>query len=249
MAKHGSVDVGAFLVDGYDMLASKIESLIGPKVTSVLEQTDGLGDGWEEHTAVGLRKAELAQSGWYDDSAGGGIPAAFAGKEDVVRVVCVALNGNVVNRPVVIMRGAYAGEWDRIAQRGALIKANATYMVTGEVYEDTVIALPWGAQVADWIGTVIQDPASSLNGMIAFLQVGALDLGGHTGVAITVQSSAALGGPYADLIDFDTVTAARQAQFKQVNGAVPRYIRITGDFEGAQVTPPSIEVFVGVKRN
>ena len=246
MAKYGSSKVGFVLVDGYNMLASKIDSLVGPKVSSILEQTDGLGDDWEEHTAVGVRRAELSQSGWWD-GADGDINEAFAGQEDVSRIVCIGLHGNSLGLKCTCARGAFGGDFERLAVRDELVKANVAYKITGAVDEDVLVALHNYTRSADFTEAHLPDGGQTTDGMLAYLQVGAVTLGGHSGLSVVVEHATSAAGTYADLVTFDAVTVGRKAQFKSVAGTVRRFVRVQGDFTGNGANP-SADIFVGVKR-
>ena len=166
MAKYGSAHVGVVLVDGYDLLPSKIESLVGPKVTSILEQTDGLGDEWEEHLAVGVRRAELSQSGWWDEDTGA-INEAFVAQQDVERVVCIGLNGGARGNLFTGIRGAFGGEYERLAVRNALVKANVTYQINGEVDDDVVIAIAHSEQSDDFNSPAVAESAAATTQRVA----------------------------------------------------------------------------------
>ena len=247
MAKYGSAHVGVVLVDGYDLLPSKIESMVGPKVTSVFEQTDGLGDEWEEHLPVGVRRAELSQSGWWDDDTGA-IQEAFVGQQGVERVVCIGLNGGARGDLFTGIRGAFGGEFERLAVRNGLVKANVTYQINGQVDDDVVIAIAHSAQAADFNSPgVAESAAATTGGLLAYLHIGALDLGGHTGLKITVQHSTALNGSYADKLVVHTVTTGRIGIYAAGGGSVNRFLRVAGDFEGSG-NSPSVDIFAGVKR-
>ena len=247
MAKYGSAHVGVVLVDGYDLLPSKIESMVGPKVTSIFEQTDGLGDEWEEHLAVGVRRAELSQSGWWDEDTGA-INEAFVGQQDVERVVCIGLNGGARGKLFTGIRGAFGGEYERLAARNALVKANVTYQINGEVDDDVVIAIAHSEQAADFVSPAVAEAtAATNNGLLAYLHIGALDLGGHTGLKIVVQHAPTANGTWADKLVVSTVTAGRIGRYVSGTLAVNKFLRIKGDFEGSG-NNPSADIFVGVKR-
>ena len=59
MAKFGTGSAQLFLVDGFDMLASKVHELTGPSTEAMLEDSHGLGDSAYECLPPGVLKGEL----------------------------------------------------------------------------------------------------------------------------------------------------------------------------------------------
>ena len=211
-----------------------------------MERTDGLGDGWEEHLAVGVRRAELSQSGWWD-SADGLINDALAAKEDEQRVMCIGLDGNSVGDEFIGIRGAYAGEFERVATRNELVKANATYMITGHVDHDALILSPYQRRTADWLPSPVSNVATTTAGMVVFLQIGHLSLGGYTGLQISIEHGVTTSN-YATKTTYPTYTTGYQGVLRVATGTIRPHVRVRGNFTGGPGANPSADVFVGFKR-
>ena len=70
MSMYGSKDVGAWLVGGYNLLASKLQGF-SVSDEAMQAQTDGLGDQWGEFTPTGFRVTTLSQDGAFFDAGAG----------------------------------------------------------------------------------------------------------------------------------------------------------------------------------
>jgi len=151
MAKYGPASA-IFLVDGYDMLANKIQTL-RHKVTALQTKSDGLGDEWEEHSPIGVSMAEVVQEGAFFDTNTLRSHAALkdlpSSPEATTRVVCVGFSGQTKGLAFEGFEGVYQQDYEVLATRGELQKVNATYKVTGK-RERGVILQELAAKTADW---------------------------------------------------------------------------------------------------
>jgi len=148
--KFGSSKV-LFLVDGYSMLAAKIQSL-RHKVGIVTEPSHGIGDGWPEHLPTGKRFAELAQEGAFFDTSPGSSHAALNGASaeptDPARIACVGFASNAVGQPFTGYEGVLQAEYEVLSQLEQLQRANAMHTVSGKA-EDGVIVHALTTETAD----------------------------------------------------------------------------------------------------
>lgn len=148
--KFGSSKV-VFLVDGFNMLAAKVQSL-RHKVGVVTERSDGLGDSWFEHSPTGDRFAELAQEGAFFNTSTGNshdaLKPASAEPTDPARIACVGFAGNAIGQPFTGYEGVLTVEYEVLGQLGKLQRANAVHTVSGEA-EDGVIVHALTAETAD----------------------------------------------------------------------------------------------------
>ena len=232
MARYGPGSVGFVLIGGRNV-RSRLATMRMKTMTET-EDTRPLGSAWETPTAIGVRRNELEQTGWYDDAAGQ-VNASLADLEQTAQVVCVAPTGNTIGARIEAFRGVFASTWERIIERAGLTKANATYTVTG-AREDAQILHALAEETAasgNTEGADSQDHgASTTQGAIGYLHVTALTLGGYTDVAVTVRHSAD-DVTYADLVTFATVTAAPAAERVTVAGTVNRYTAMAWAFTGS----------------
>jgi hypothetical protein len=146
--KVGSSSFSVFLVDGYNLLAAKLQG-ITHKVESHMEKSDGLGDAWEASSPTGVQTATLAQTGAFFDDSTNNIHAALSASEGVSRTVAFAFAGNVIGKPFVGLQGVYGQAYDVLAQNAALTKANVGYTVSGSL-DRGVIVQDWVAKTVDW---------------------------------------------------------------------------------------------------
>ena len=240
MPKVASSQFALLLVDGYNLLAAKVQSW-SDEIELELEPTDGLGDSWREKSPTGMWTATIAQSGAFFDTQVAGIHAAMKDAPTTERVIAWAIAGNVLGAAFKAVRGACTSKYGVLSTSGKLTKANVSYAVTGQLDEGVIIETH-AQRAADWTGTTVDDAASSPDGGVGYLEVS--ELTGVTGAVVTIQDSPD-GSTWADLITFATVTAAPNAQRIEVAGTVDRYLRVVGDVTGAG----TITSFVGFARN
>lgn len=151
--KFGSASAALLLVDGYDLVASTVKSF-SRKVSSILEDTTGLGDSWEEKTPVGLSSVTLVQGGGLFDTTANYSHAALSGgvpttPQATPRIVCFGFAGNTTGEEFIGCEGVYQHSYDAMSDVGTLTKANAEYTVSGR-FEPGQILQPLAAQTADW---------------------------------------------------------------------------------------------------
>lgn len=153
MAKYGSSSFGAFLVDGYSLLAAKLQG-VSHEIELELEPSDGLGDSWREKSPTGMRTATLEQSGAFFDTTANSIHTAMKDLPATERLVAWAFAGNVVGSIFSAVKGAYSSKYGVISTGSKLTKANATYAVTGP-YDEGVILQDHAAVTADGDATAV----------------------------------------------------------------------------------------------
>jgi hypothetical protein len=149
MGKISSAAFKVFLVSGVSMLGAKPKAITDRVVNVIQNNTHGLGDEWVEHSAVGMLRGELAQAGAFFDYGTNLFHEAWSALTDVVRIVVYALDGNYIGRLFVGWQGAYEGSYDVLSKVGALIQADASYAVSGQV-DRGLIVQDWKAHTADW---------------------------------------------------------------------------------------------------
>ncbi len=148
--KVGSASFGVLLIDGYDLLASKVKNFTH-KITAILEKSDGLGDSFEAMTPTGLVKLEISQAGaFFDDSANGAhVLLNTPALQQVSRLVVAAFAGNAIGKAFLGLFGVYGMAYDVIGATATLTKANVTYNVSGAL-ERGVILNQSVAKTANW---------------------------------------------------------------------------------------------------
>jgi hypothetical protein len=228
MARYGSADVGFLVANGLNILGTVTQ--IEDVREAIIEETTALGVPWESHAAVGVKRFDLSQQGFYDDAANSSNAALVNPGASVVLAFAPA--GNVAGRPFV---GSPMVQVDyvRNLSRGALHKANASYKSTGN-HDEGVILHALGAETANGNteGALSQDAGvlSSLGGA-GYLEMTALTLGGFTNLAVKVRHSAD-DITYADLVTFTPRTAIGGERIA-VAGTVNRHLASSWAYTGA----------------
>lgn len=245
MSRYGSADVGFLLIGGYDVLSNTTD--LEDNREALIEDTTVLGVAWEEAAAVGVKKYEISQKGFYDDATNKANDLLIT--PGTSRVLAFAPAGNVLGRPFVGSPLVQV-DYQRMISRGALHKANASYLSEGPHDEGKILHTHKAETAAsgDTEGADSQDNlVSSANGGSGYLEVSALALGGYTDVTVKIRHSAD-DITYADLITFTVVTAAPTAERKTVAGTVNRYLAHNWAFGGAGAAQ-TITYFVGFARS
>ena len=227
MGKAGSAQFAVFQIDAFDLIPAKLQGATY-KTGVRHEATHGLGDRWEEHTATGLRFAEVTQSGAYFDTRQNGIHEAFKDTPLTPRTLVLAPTDQV-GGPLIVATGALTASYDVLDQLGALTRANVTYVISGAVSEGAVIEPP-APHTADWTSAPIDQGQGSAAGGTASQLVTASTVSGQ--FRGTIQHSATGAGGWTDLVAFPAVTTAGTPTTVAVTGAINRYIRYTGTISG-----------------
>jgi hypothetical protein len=242
MAKYGPASFGVLLVDGYNVLAQKVQDFTH-KISAPMERSHGLGDATFAKAPVGLSQLAVTQAGAFFDDTTNRLHTLLspAGATAVSRTLVAAFTGNTIGQLFLGASGVYGSAYDVLSQTEKLTKANVTYDVTGAL-DRGVVLHAHGARTADWTGTAVDNAASTANGGVGYLQVS--DFATFTGAVIVIQHSTD-NSVWADLVTFTNVTSAPNAQRITVAGTVNRYLRANGDVTGSG----SITPFVGFARN
>jgi hypothetical protein len=244
MAKFGSASVTSYLADGNSLLGAAPKSL-SFKVTSVMEQTQGLSDTTEKNVPIGFTRAELTQDGaFFDDTTATAMHGLMNASQATSRIVCVLVAGNTIGKPFFGIGGTYFSSYEAAPKVAALTKANAVTTISGSG-EWGVILNALGAKTVDWNtktdGSPVDSLASSANGGVAYMQVTAFS--GFSGFVGTVNHSSD-DSSYVSLVAFTNVTSGPTAQRVTVAGTVNRYLAFLGDVTGSG----SITLMVGFCR-
>lgn len=244
MAKYGSPSAKLLLVGGYDLIGDTTE-LTDIVKEGLLEESHSLGDSWREQTATGIRTAAFGQNGFFNDAVGAIHDAMFAAAaQTTARVGVIGIEGNDYGKRFMGFEGTFSGQFNRVAQRGALLKANVQYSVSGKLDEGIILQILEQKTTTDWdTDANSQDNgASSAAGGAGYLEV-TEQAAGVTGFVGKIRHSAD-DLTYADLITFANVTAEPAAERKEVAGTVQRHLLFSGDITGTG----TITVFAGFAR-
>jgi hypothetical protein len=243
MAKFSSKDVAFFQAGGRNVLS--LVTNVALKIMAALEETTALGDAWKAQAATGIKSFDLTLQGFYDDAVGL-INEAMIGVGGS-QIISLGLGGNVVGGRFIGLEAPLVAEYDRQATINQFHKAPVTYKGNGQV-DEGVIVQPRAVQTAGWdtSATPVDNGAASVNGGVGYLQVEAVTLGGYTSWTVKVKHSAD-NVTYVDLLSFDVVTTAPQAQRKAVAGTINRYLDVSGSLQGSG-SGPSLTCSVGVAR-
>lgn len=247
MTRRSSADVGFLLVDGYDVMG--VTTDLTDKIEALIEEVLPLGGAWPENLYVGVKRAELSQEGYFDDAADS-INDALEGKSGDSRVLCYGPEGNTIGQKFVGYEGAVQVNYERIASKGQLHRANAKYSGSGQVDEGEILH----GHIAedgddDTETTPVTVSAQTTDGGTAYLQVSALDLDGVTDLTVKVRHSTD-GVSWDDLLTFAAVTTAPVAERKAVTGTVKKNLAVSWEYSGGLGgEEPTAKFFVGFKRN
>jgi hypothetical protein len=148
--KVGSADFGALYVDGYDLLASKLQGFTH-KVASGMTPTHGLGDKTSAKSPTGVSTLTITQSGgFFDDSQNGAhVLLAPVANLQVSRLLAAAFAGNAIGKEFLGASGVYGMTYEVLGQIPQLTKANVGYEVAGTL-DRGVILNQAVSKVASW---------------------------------------------------------------------------------------------------
>lgn len=138
MAKYGQGQFTLFLVAGYNLLSSLTEP-VGLGKENITQQTNPFGASGEEHTPVGLYKGILTVGGGFYDPVTDALHSALGAVTGIARIICAGVEGNIIGQRFVGYEGPYSQKYEVMDFRDGLTKANATYIVSGDVDEGVII--------------------------------------------------------------------------------------------------------------
>ena len=226
MAKYGPSSVGFFLVGGRS-LAGLTTNMTFKKLGGT-ENTDALGDAWQESTPTGRLSGELYQTGWFDDAANSSV-AAFVGNETTSQVVTVAPAGSTAGSAVTGFAGPFGAEVERLIEKESLHKLNVTYNVSGAIEEGKIVEA-LAARTTTGNSASLDNASSSASGGSGYLQITAAS-GTSPTLACVLQHSAD-DTTFATLGSF-TMAGSIGAERITVTGTVNRYLRTNNTIGGS----------------
>lgn len=152
VGKYGPASI-FLMVDGYNLISAKLQAL-RYKVTALQVRSDGLGDSWEENSPIGTKRAEITQEGAFFDTSTNNSHDALSSSvpsspQATPRIICLGDAGQTIGEPFMGFEGVYTQEYEVIAARGDLQKANVTYVVSGKAEEGQIVQ-ELEAKTADW---------------------------------------------------------------------------------------------------
>lgn len=234
MAKAGSCQFALLMLDGFDLLPSKVQGF-AHKIGVVLEKTDGLGDCWDDHTPTGLRRLTVAQTGAYFTTNQGSMHDAMKATPLTPRVLQFSPGAG----QFYACKTAYVSMYEVLAKDGALTRANAQYVTDGPLTEGQ-LAQPPTTRTASWVGPVVDGGKSTTTGFRAAQQITAIDPGVSL-VGVLEHSSDGIA--FTPLATFPAATAVG-ALTQTGSGTVNRYTRFSGTVTGTG----SVRVFASLVR-
>lgn len=247
MANYGPDQVQLLLIGGYNLLVGNITQFTD-REDAILEQSNGLGDAWEEHSFVGVRQAEFDLEGFYDDATGsihealGSPPGSASGP----RVLCFGVEGTATGRAFVGYSGALEPTYERLAVRDELTKIKASLKGTGQVDQGKIVRMLASATASGAsTGTPLDNAVSTTGGGVGYLQVTDFSSWGAGGAVTVSLVHSADDITYANLVTFASTTSEHRADRQAITGSINRYVAANWTASGAT---GNIKFFVGLSR-
>jgi len=148
MAKYAGTQFNVFLVDGYNLAPSLSEAVTMGK-ESITQQTNAFNATSEEHTPLNLEKGVLSVGNGFFDAVTDPIHGAVGSSQGISRIVCAAIEDNIIGRHFMGFQGAIDSKFELLDSRDGLVRANVTYLISGNV-EEGIIVQHLTAYTADW---------------------------------------------------------------------------------------------------
>lgn len=230
MAVYGSDDVAFILIGGFNLLTNTME--MNDNLEAVTEETTVLGDSWQQHAYVGLKRGEVTINGFFDDAAKASVDA-LSTRHGTERILAYGVAGNTVGKPFTGFSGAVELNVSRVASRGALHKLNTQFKGSG-IVDEGLIHRAWSSATASTGNTQaasIDGGASSTLGGVGHFQLSDLAMDGtSTGFTASIRDSAD-NNTFAALLNFSQVTSSSLAPTAQrsttlLSTAIQRYTAV-----------------------
>lgn len=234
--KYGSDQVSFFLIAGLDVVGTLTE--FEERREARTEESHGMGVGWAEHAFVGVREAEITQSGFYDDAAGS-VHDALSSGPGTTAILCYGLEGTATGAEFVAFDGGVQVNYQRQTERDGLTKAQAAYR-TGNRVEQGIVLHTYKA-VGSTGRKGIVDLGATSTGAAGYLAYNAS--AGECNVRILHGASD--NSSWEDLFTFTRLSSGHGAQRLSSTGDIKRYVCV--DFTTATATGAisALNAFVG----
>jgi hypothetical protein len=244
MARYGSDKVSFFLIAGLDVVGTLTE--FEDRREARTEECHTLGDGWVEYATVGVKEAEITQTGFYDDVAGS-VNDALSSGPGASNTLAYSLEGTATGAEFVAYGEGVQVNYQRLAERDALTKAKATYRLgPGGRAEHGLIMHTYKPYVDDYEAYVgVLDMGAAATGAAAYFAYKCT--AGEVNAKI-MHSASAGNTSYTALLEFTKTTSggAHGAERKSTTGTVKRYV--CAQISTASATGPApgaLSCFVG----
>lgn len=218
MARRGSDKVNTFLLGGYNLLGTLTS--FNDTREAILERSDTLGDTFEEHLPVGVRRAELTQEGFYDDDQVNGHYAITTGP-GVSRILVYGWDGTATGAFFTGWASAVEVTYTEAAARNELHKARASYRTAGPVEVGRVIH-SYANPAATGKSNVLDNGASS-TGLAAYFAYNATVGEMNVRLRHSASAGATVGAILFTFTKTDATAAVAGADRQVTTAAVERY--------------------------
>lgn len=254
MGKIGSGDCGTFYAGGYNLLG--FSTTLSWTVESGLEEAHVLGDKWVYYDNTKLSRCNLQQNGFFtlDGTAGGSAGSNTAFKTMMDNKVRVGGffglgGGGLVGAAVKCFEGMLLGTFEIQAERGALAKANGSFVSTGFCKDGILLLQDNDIGTGGDGSTYDSNVVSTNNGGTGFLQVVNYDPDSGTGLEVKIQHTDQAETVWVDLLTFTVVTADYSFEVKAVTGNVNEKWKVVTTWQGTPGGNETAEVAVAFVRN
>ena len=246
MARRGSADVAFVLMSGWDVRGTL--TAMAESKEAVIEQTDTLGDTWQEHSYVGVRRGTLQVDGFFDDNMGTSADAvpghgALTTGPGTAKVLCYGLDGTATGAEFVGWSSGMQAAYTCLAERGALHKVRANFQTAGPIDVGKILRT-WKVHTATGDATDAPvDWAVSTTGGAAYLQYSAS--AGEANIRVLHSSD---NITYATLFTFTKTASGRSAERLTTTGVIERYTAVGVTTASATGAIAALNTMVGLAR-
>lgn len=148
MSKYSAASFSVFLVDGYNLIASIMDTATMSR-ESITQQTNPFGVANQSNTPVGLYKGSLAVGNGFFDPATDALHSAIAATTGIARIICAAIEGNTIGKHFLGFQGPISAKYDIIDAKEDLLRANVMYQMSGAI-DYGLIVLSLQTFTANW---------------------------------------------------------------------------------------------------
>jgi len=148
MSKYAGSQFSVFLVDGYNLAASIMDS-VSMGEESITQETHPFGTGNESHTPIGIVRGALSVGKGFFDTATDALHGALSTVVGISRIVCAAIETNTIGNHFMGFEGAYSQKYTILDANEGMTEADVEYLVSGAV-DEGVIVQHLATFTADW---------------------------------------------------------------------------------------------------
>lgn len=231
MTLRSSRHVAVIHFGGYDLRGDMLRLTYG--MENLSEAQVPFGETEELHHKLGIRRFELAQDAYFDETAAGSYAAFVENLLGTESSGIVGLAGGTQGSRAWIYGGTLGTNVDHQTAAGALSRMSIRYQINGR-QEPGMLVIPITTIATTGSDEMDTTETASSNGFYYSIQVEGLTLSTATSLTVSLNDSTTISGPWVEVATTGAISADGYYAFHgEVAGDIDRYLQLEWEFGGS----------------